>query len=33
MDRIIGATVAVKHLTLITADEPMRNSGRLKTVW
>ena len=33
IDRIIGATAIVDQLPLITADERMRRSGVIKTVW
>ena len=33
MDRIIGATALVEGLPLITADEKIRKSNVLKTIW
>ena len=32
-DRLIGATARAEGLTLITRDEPIRNSKLLKTIW
>jgi PIN domain nuclease of toxin-antitoxin system len=33
MDRIIGATAIIEGLTLVTADEKIRASGEVTTVW
>lgn len=33
MDRMIGATALVRDLVLVTADEGIRNSGAVKTIW
>jgi PIN domain nuclease of toxin-antitoxin system len=33
MDRIIGATALVEGLPLITADEGIRKSNAVKTIW
>lgn len=33
MDRIIGATAIVEGLSLITADEQIRQSGAVPTIW
>lgn len=32
-DRLIGATAVVEGMALITADEMIRNSGQVQTVW
>ena len=32
-DRVIGATALVEGLTLLTADEKIRKSGMVRTVW
>jgi PIN domain nuclease of toxin-antitoxin system len=32
-DRIIGATALVEGLTLVTADQAIRKSGVVRTVW
>ena len=33
MDRLIGATALVEDMTLITADDRIRRSGELQTIW
>lgn len=33
MDRLIGATAIVEGLPLVTADERIRQSGQIQTVW
>lgn len=33
MDRLIGATALVNGIPLITADERIRQSGQIQTVW
>jgi PIN domain nuclease of toxin-antitoxin system len=33
MDRIIGATALVEGMALITADDRIRRSGLLQTIW
>lgn len=33
MDRIIGATALSEGLPLVTADERIRRSGQLQTIW
>lgn len=32
-DRVIGATALVEGLALLTADEKIRKSGMVRTVW
>ena len=32
-DRIIGATAVVQGLTLVTADQAIRESGAVPTIW
>ena len=33
MDRLIGATALVEGFPLVTADERIRNSGQVQTIW
>ena len=33
MDRLIGATAIVEGMPLVTADERIRQSGRVRTIW
>jgi PIN domain nuclease of toxin-antitoxin system len=33
VDRIIGATALVEALTLVTADQAIRESGAVPTIW
>jgi PIN domain nuclease of toxin-antitoxin system len=33
MDRIIGATALVEGLSLVTADQQIRQCGIVKTIW
>ena len=33
MDRLIGATALVEGIPLVTADERIRQSGQIQTIW
>lgn len=33
MDRIIGATALSEDIPLVTADERIRHSGQVQTIW
>lgn len=33
MDRLIGATAIVEGIPLVTADERIRHSGHIQTIW
>ena len=33
IDRVIGATALVEDIPLVTADERIRDSGQLQTIW
>ena len=33
MDRLIGATAIIEGIPLVTADERIRKSGKIQTIW